>query len=74
MAWNQIEVLKRFQLENWPWRIQDPLGKGWGAKHASRLKVTVHRIEERQIAHLIRLHCRALEGAVTWEWAYEKFC
>jgi hypothetical protein len=65
-AWNQIEVLKRFEAVGWPQLIADPLGKIADATYAQQLKNVVFHLNHRQKPWLIVFHCRPIDRAIAW--------
>ncbi len=64
---NQMEVLRRFQAEDWPPYIVDALGKRVDPKYAQRLETTVYRLNHGQTTWLIVFHCHATDRAISWE-------
>jgi hypothetical protein len=66
-AWNQMEVLKLFELHGWPARVDSPFSKTCNPKQMSLIKTTAFRLTHGQDPLLIRFRGHSIDLAVSWE-------
>jgi hypothetical protein len=65
-ATNQIAILKAFQEENWPARVDDPLHPNGGDDKA-RLRATIHCLNGYQHPPSIRFFADGSGHGIRWE-------
>jgi hypothetical protein len=65
-AGNQVLILKAFEEEAWPDRIDDPLPPNSDIDPHERLKAAIKRLNKAQIEHLIQFSGDGTGRAILW--------